>query len=716
MTTLARRIRKAAGMDLAEWRERGRQVVHAYGERLLGIDQGELRDEALRRRLPPSLRRAPVATAAAEILETMRRNGRRGGFMPVFESPEAAAALLKRRFPRECGELIQRAERAIDGRFDLLGYQDLSFGRPIDWRWEPISGKRTGLSHWSTIDYLNPAVAGDKKVTWELNRHAHFVTLGQAYLLTKQERYAEAVVEQLTGWLEANPPRRGINWASSLEASFRSIAWIWTLHCLAGSPRLTPSVFWRACKSLVQHGSFIESYLSHYFAPNTHLTGEALGLVYLAAAFPWLADAARWRTAGLGILLEQLTRQVRPDGVYFEQSSYYHRYTADFYLHVMVLGRHAGFQVPASAREAVRGLLDHLLWITRPDGRTTMYGDEDGGRLLFLHRRDPADFRDTLQSGAALYGSGIWKWAAGPAGPELLWFLGPQGLSDFDRLSAAPPPRVTRHFKDSGVVILRDGWDGRSSYLFVDGGPHGAANYVHAHADALSFEYAAEGVTWMVDPGTYGYTKEPEWRDFFRSSPGHNTLTIDGLPQSEPDGPFSWRRTADGAIRRCEETDEGSYCEGEQNGYLRLVPPVLHSRAFHLFKRSEHPAAPSSLVIRDRVVTSGSHGYEVRLHLAPGCEPSPRGDGMIVTHPSGGRLAVDVWRLERDQGAATIALTVEAGWVSRCYGQREPAHVLVARARCEGNVAFVTVLRPALFRESTDHDAAPQTAGERCTA
>jgi hypothetical protein len=46
---------------------------------------------------------------------------------------------------------------------------------------EPTTGKRTPLLHWSQIDFLNPDVAGDKKFTWELNRHQFFVTLGQAY-------------------------------------------------------------------------------------------------------------------------------------------------------------------------------------------------------------------------------------------------------------------------------------------------------------------------------------------------------------------------------------------------------------------------------------------------------------------------------------------------------------------------------------------------------
>src|SRR5262245_4141757 len=76
---------------------------------------------------------------------------------------------------------IERADRICDGKFDLLGFTNLSFGNPIDWHFEPVSGKRIPLEHWSKLDYLDAGVAGDKKITWELNRHQYFMKLGQAY-------------------------------------------------------------------------------------------------------------------------------------------------------------------------------------------------------------------------------------------------------------------------------------------------------------------------------------------------------------------------------------------------------------------------------------------------------------------------------------------------------------------------------------------------------
>ncbi len=81
----------------------------------------------------------------------------------------------------------------VGRRFDLLGYRMLSFGDPIDWHLDPVWGRQSPLVHWSRIDALDPAVVGDSKVVWELNRHQWIVTLAQAWALTGDERYARRV-------------------------------------------------------------------------------------------------------------------------------------------------------------------------------------------------------------------------------------------------------------------------------------------------------------------------------------------------------------------------------------------------------------------------------------------------------------------------------------------------------------------------------------------
>ena len=356
MNSLLGKLDKLRGMPWQEVRERGAQELARLRERYLGHGARELTDAELAREL---------TVAPAALLERLRQTPR---FFPALSQRTAVVQTLETRFASERTALLARADRVLAERFDIFEHESLSFGDPVNWRLEPRSGKVTPLAHWSALDFLNPSVAGDKKFTWELNRCQFFVTLGQAYWLTGDEKYAEGFVAFASSWINANPPKRGINWASSLELSFRVIAWLWALHLFADAKAVTPEFVTRLLKSLIAQGRHIETYLSHYFSPNTHLTGEALGLFYLGVTLPELRRAEHWRQLGLRILLEQLPVQVRRDGVYFEQASYYHRYTADFYTHLWLLCKAHEIALPALVENKLIGLREHLLWITRPDG------------------------------------------------------------------------------------------------------------------------------------------------------------------------------------------------------------------------------------------------------------------------------------------------------------------------------------------------------------
>src|SRR5262245_48970324 len=85
---------------------------------------------------------------------------------------------------------VARAEAIMRSRFDLLGYRGLSFGDPVDWHLDPLTGRRSPSVHWSLIDTLDGDALGDARLIWELNRHQWLIVLGQAYRMTGDERFA----------------------------------------------------------------------------------------------------------------------------------------------------------------------------------------------------------------------------------------------------------------------------------------------------------------------------------------------------------------------------------------------------------------------------------------------------------------------------------------------------------------------------------------------
>jgi uncharacterized heparinase superfamily protein len=683
-------LKKLRSKSLREISERGKQEIAKIGERLFGA--AEMSDDALLQEFSHASRNGSGEGTSALVLKRICSSFISGNQAPTTFFPSLArraeiVIAMEQRFPAARLRVIDRAERARAGRFDLLGFRDLSFGSPIDWHLEPLSGKRTSLDHWSKIDYLNSDIAGDKKITWELNRHAHFVTLGQAYWLTGDEKYAEAFVAQASDWMEANPQGRGINWSSSLELAFRAIAWLWALHMFAGSHHLNSRFVARLLKCLIAHGRHIESYLSYYFSPNTHLTGEALGLFYLGTALPEFNRAGHWRDKGLRILLEQLPIHIRADGVYFEQSTYYHRYTADFYTHLVTLARASNLQLPDEVEDRLARSLDYLMWTARPDGSSPLVGDDDGGRLIMPGDREADDFRDTLATGAALLNQSEWKFVAGEATADMLWLSGPEGLARYDEIQARPPVNTTRAFANSGYFVMRDGWSKDSTYALVDCGLHGVSSCGHAHADALSFEFAAKGKTWLVDPGTFTYTGDAGARNWFRSTEAHNTVTVDGEPQSIPAGPFSWNHIANAKAREFITGSGFDYFKGAHDGFERLNDAVTHARSL-MFVKSRGKHLPSYLIVRDVFKASGSHAYSARYHFDAGCRAEADNSRVQATNQSDDRLDLFAF------GSAALETRIEEGWVSRVYGKRRPAPVAVIEARGEGPQELITFILP----------------------
>lgn len=618
---LIRLAAKLRGRTPAELGTRGAQALAAAAERW-GISP-DVRPLAADRwflamLLPSAL---PDGGDAAAWLEHFRTRETPRFFAP-FREREAVLTLLRSRWPQAEAEVVAEAERIREGTFSFLGQEELSFGDPIDWHLDPVAERRGPALHWSRVPFLDAAEVGDHKLVWELNRLQHLLTLGKAYWYTGDERFAEAFVEHVTGWLDANPPKQGINWASSLEVAFRAIAWSWAVYFFGESPRLTPEVFFRICRSLHLHGRHLEKYLSTYFSPNTHLTGEALGLFYLGTVFPELRAAARWRELGLAILVEELQTQVRPDGVYFEQATYYHRYTTDFYLHLLILARANAVPLGASVPARLGQLLDVLMYLTEPAGGTPLLSDDDGGRLLPLDSRAPADFRDTLAVGAACFGRGDLRFVAGAPAEMIVWLLGTEGVRAWDAAEPVEPAAGSIRFPDGGYYVMRDGWGARANYLVADCGPHGMMNCGHAHADALAVEVVAGGAPMLVDPGTFTYTGDVQLRDHFRSSLAHNTLSVDGESSSLPNGPFQWAHVARCSEREWIATERFDFFAGTHDGYQRLHDPATHQRSI-FFLKGEY------WIVLDRLLAAGEHRTELRFQWAPGVRVSGCGEALL---------------------------------------------------------------------------------------
>jgi hypothetical protein len=700
IATLARLIGKLRGRSLRELRERGMQALSAalephtqrFLERGRGTDLATLFDASALRFDPtsPDLLIEHFATRTTPA------------FFPGVRDGSSRSTLRSSRWSAERAAVTEAADRVLDGRFDLLGYRQLSFGTPIDWHLDPTSGRRAPFAHWNRIPYLDAGAIGDHKVIWELNRHQHLMLLGRAYQATGDERYAITFRDHVVSWLEANPPKRGVNWASSLEVAYRAIAWLWSLELFRDSTSLDAALLQRMLRSLDVHGRHLERYLSTYFSPNTHLTGEALGLFYLGVMLPELRRAARWRTLGWSILERELQKQIHDDGVYFEQATYYHRYTVDINLHALLLARANGLPVPPAFRRRLEMAVEHLADIVRPDGTIPLIGDDDGGRLVALEERHPSNVRAALGTGALVFDRPDIAAVAGSATEEVLWLLGPDEARRLDAMAdSPPPPHLSRLYPTGGFAILRDGWGPRANHAVIDAGPLGALNAGHAHADQLSISISALGCPVLVDPGSFTYTVVPAERDRFRHAAMHNTVTVDGQSSSVPAGPFAWKTRADARIDAWWPGTLVDHFTGSHGGFARLPDPVEHRRTV-LFVRGSY------WVVIDSVSGREHHESTAHFHLALGSSVVPLSSRSArIQPPCGGLPDGIIFAVAGD----VDALEWEQDWVSDAYGTRDLAPVARVITRGSGTRRLVTLLLPALDGQPASVEELPCTGG-----
>ena len=693
------KLKKLKGRTWTEIRARGEQAFSVYSEQI-GLGAKMPNDEELQSLLSRTVFGKGRITPEI-MLDRFYEIGAET-FFPSFRNIDETVEIFRREFKGAAvARVLERSEKIIDGKFDLLGYWNLDFGTAIDWHYEPISRKHLPLKHWKQFDELDTAETGDKKIVWELNRHQHFFTLGAAYRLTGEERYAAVFARHLESWMEQNPPGLGINWFSSLEVAFRAISWIWAFHLFKGSPHLTPELFRQALKFLYMHGRHIEKYLSTYYSPNTHLTGEALGLYYLGTQLEIFERARAWRARGEEILFAELDRQFFADGVYFEQSTWYARYTADFYTHFLILKAFdtddSDKDLQAKLEAKLQLAHDFLMHVTLPDGRTPLVGDDDGGRCLPLSAAAPNDFRGTLSTAALLFGRGDYKHVAGAFREETLWLLGGAGLRSFDNLRGSKPHQTSRFFADGGYFAMRDGWTKTDNYLLVDGGALGALSGGHGHADALAIELAVGGKTLLVDSGTYSYHESAEMRDQFRGTGAHNTLVVDGASQSEPGNKFSWKTRAEVTVKAQIAEERFDYFEAAHDGYERLEAPATHERGI-LFLKNDY------WIMRDFVRTRGRHDYALNFHFneraQPQIETSESGVECVGENAAGD----DGWRLLTfgDHGGWQR----RESWISDIYGGKKNAPFLRYISAGTGAQEFFTFILPSAKAEVFETDVA----------
>jgi hypothetical protein len=259
-----------------------------------------------------------------------------------------------------------------------------------------------------------------------------------------------------------------------------------------------------------------------------------------------------------------------------------------------------------------------------------------------------------------------WSYEPEDFDSQAAWWLPPARL-DGAAGEKASPATSSRLFPQAGIARMA----AERLDVTVDAGPFGARSGGHSHSDSLSVLARANGKDILIDAGTFTYTGNEAWRNWFRGSAAHNTIRIDTRDQGTSAGPFRWEDPPAVEINQWDTRPDFDFLEAECR-----YAGCIHRRSVLLVK-------PALLIVFDEILGVGEHQLEQFWHLGlQAASISPRcfriGSEVLLTIPSG--------------DSAELYEGGEHGWRSRAYGHKEASPVLRIFRRCSLPARFWTAL------------------------
>ncbi|MCQ2004799.1 heparinase II/III-family protein [Rhizobium sp. NRK18] len=621
-----------------------------YFNRLRSMDAGEV------------LHR--IGDAGRKAISRHHRNGwqhyRAARMQTVFAG---LAERLAQASPAQRGAIAHGAEEALSGRFSALGRSwpvrtpDALFPASL-WRLDPVSGTLWPGSDTYTydIDYRHDRTRGDIKYVWEIGRLQQLPVLAAHAVITGDGRAIGAIETAVESWHAANPPFRGVAWASGIEVALRSISLILT-HDILQSQLSEPCR--RQIREICAASAYwLPRFPSRFSSANNHLVAELAGEYLLGLALGQPTEVAQRQLA------EEAVKQILPDGSAAEQSPTYGAFTAEFILLCMAAAREGGQSFGAAVEQRLASFADFIGWL--PEGAG--FGDDDEGRVVTLGEE-------------ACYATSVAQAINGFLG-------GVDGEGDFrsivtgGKAGALKRPGGLKVFIDGSLSLWRGPMAGRQIELTFDHGPLGYLSIAaHGHADALSLTLRSDGEPVLVDPGTFLYGSGGVWRNWFRSTCAHNTLNIGGADQSIMSGAFNWSHKAKTALIECKDGPSWSIT-AEHDGYLRRFGAV-HRRRIR--------RAGETIIVTDWL-NGGPRDAELVFQVAPGLR--------VATSGRMAQVAKDEHvLLEMTFPSDTLTILSggetpgEGGWVATRFGIKLPAARIAWRGKV-GPDGVETILKP----------------------
>jgi hypothetical protein len=555
------------------------------------------------------------------------------------------------------------------------GYVRLFAGSPVRLNLEPASAQ----NHWAQSGMQPP---GDIKLVWEPARFGWVYTLGRAFQISADERYAAVFWRNFEVFQAANPVNCGPNWVSAQEVAMRMTALVFGGHVFQNSPESTPKRMTELTTAIIQHARRIPPTMVYARAQNNnHLISEALGLYLAGILLESWPEAAHWRKMGWKWLNWAFQNQINLDGSYIQHSLNYHRLMLHLALVADMAIRRCSLSWPDSTKKKLALATRWYIAMLDPvSGAAPNLGHNDGACLLPLHPGGFRDHRATAQAaalaffGAPYFQSGSWD--------ELSAWLG---------LAIKPHALLDLPMDYPGMNRLgnREEWATLRAVKY-----HSRP----AHADQLQVELWHNGENLVLDPGSYSYNLDTPWDNGLISARVHNAPVIDGEEPMQRAGRFLWLSWDQARWITLDSQSDRRILAAERLGYQKIG--IRHKRELSWVQEGVWKVVDE---LGELNKTSLEHELQLNW-LLPDGEWSMTDNGFMLsisnlnihveTHVSV-RNQPPMLRLVR---AGQVVHGPEGkfplhGWYSPTYLAKQPALSLLIQTRCAFPVEIITLIQ-----------------------
>lgn len=341
---------------------------------------------------------------------------------------------------------------------------------------------------------------------WQFNLHycEYLLPLARAYITEGNEQCLVKGKQIIESWINnCSHDKGGVAW-NPYTISLRAINWLAFYgelsECLDDDTIFLSNFNVSLANQYISlAGNLEKDLLANHYLENLKT------LVILACYF----DDRDTLDIVLPEFLDQVKKQILPDGMHFELSPMYHKVVLEDLMRVGQTLSLYGIQEDYAKILHIQDMCDCLYSLERNIDRTPLFNDS---------------------------GDNVAK--------------SMKGLLDCAQTHFGIIPVFKNVLPDAGYAILeRSTCKGNIKLIFDAGMPGPLYAMGHAHCDTLSFECFVNGKPWIVNRGTYCY--QGDQRLDYKRTLSHSTVMVNDMEQHECWGSFRIARFSRGELVEC---------------------------------------------------------------------------------------------------------------------------------------------------------------------